>query len=73
MSAKDYITKMVSIFDQVGALNDDLKVIKDEAKAAGFNPADLATVAKATSDGKLGKLRQTLEERLDLLDEQEGA
>jgi uncharacterized protein (UPF0335 family) len=71
MSSKDFIAKMTNVYDQIGALDDGLKVIKEEAKSSGFDAGQLATIAKATSDGKLGKLRTKLESTLDLLDEQE--
>jgi uncharacterized protein (UPF0335 family) len=71
MSSKDFIAKMTNVYDQIGALDNGLKIIKEEAKSSGFDASQLATIAKATSDGKLGKLRTKLESTLDLLDEQE--
>ena len=71
MKAHEHIEKMVGIFDQIGVLTDGLKELKDEAKVAGHDPAMLATIAKAQSDGKSGKLRVKLESILDIMDEQE--
>lgn len=71
MSSKEIIAKMVGHFDSISAINDELKIQKDEAKAQGFEPSSLALVAKSISDSKMGKLRGKLEGILDLLDEQE--
>lgn len=71
MSSKEIIAKMVGYFDNISAINDELKIQKDEAKAQGFEPSSLALVAKSISDSKMGKLRGKLEGILDLLDEQE--
>lgn len=71
MSSKEIIAKMTSLYDQIGTVNDELKIQKEEAKAQGFEPSQLALVAKSISDSKLGKLRSKIENILDLLDEQE--
>jgi uncharacterized protein (UPF0335 family) len=71
MNSKDFIAKMMVVCDSISAANDDMKVLKDEAKAAGFDAGQLATIAKAISDGKVGKLRTKLEGTLDLMDEQD--
>lgn len=68
MQAKEIITKMTAVFDSITAINEDMKVLKEEAKASGMDGAILATIAKAVSDGKSGKLRGKYEETLDLLD-----
>ena len=73
MSSKEIIAKMTGLFDQIGTLTDSLKELKDEAKVAGHDPAMLATIAKAQSEGKSGKLRVKLESILDIMDEQEEA
>ena len=72
MLATEHIQKMVGIFDQIGSLTEDLKTLKDESKAAGHNPAILAAIAKAKSDGNSGKLREKLESTLDIMDVLEG-
>lgn len=68
MQAKEHIDKMVEIFSEINLLNEDLKVIKGEAKEQGLDPAELATIAKAKADDKLGKLRSKLEKTLDTMD-----
>lgn len=68
MTAAHFIDKMVTIFSEINLLSEDLKPIKDEAKEQGFDPAELATIAKAKADDKLGKLRSKLEKTLDTMD-----
>lgn len=65
---KNFIEKMVAVFNEIGTLTEDLNEIKSDAKEAGFDPAKLATIAKAQSDGTVGKLRMKYESTLDIMD-----
>lgn len=68
MQAKEIIAKMTAVFDSITAIGEDMKTLKEDAKASGFDAAILSTIAKSISDGKSGKLRGKYEETLDLLD-----
>lgn len=68
MQAKEIVAKMTDVFDSITAINEDMKLLKEEAKASGVDGAILATIAKAISDGKSGKLRGKYEETLDFMD-----
>lgn len=69
MQAKEIIAKMTTVFDSITAINEDMKLLKEEAKASGMDGAILSTIAKSISDGKSGKLRGKYENTLDLLDQ----
>ena len=68
---KNFIEKMVVVFNEINTLTEDLNEIKLDSKEAGFDPAKLATIAKAKADGTLGKLRTKLESTLDIMDKAE--
>lgn len=68
MNSKEIVNKMVNVYDQIDSINEDMKTLKEEAKAIGVDGGILATVAKAISAGKSGKLRGKYEETLDILD-----
>lgn len=68
---KSFIDKMVLVFNEINTLTEDLNEIKLDSKEAGFDPAKLATIAKAKADGALGKLRTKLESTLDIMDKAE--
>jgi uncharacterized protein (UPF0335 family) len=71
MQEKEVIAKLVGLFDQINTIDEGVKAVKAEAKESGFNPAILANVAKAISDGKVSELRKKLEITLDILDNQD--
>ena len=68
MTEKEIVAKMTVLFDSVASLNEDVKILKEEAKSVGYDAGILSTIAKAISDGKSGKLRGKYENTLDLLD-----
>lgn len=68
MQAKEIVEKMTVVFDSITSINEDMKLLKEDAKASGFDSSILATIAKSISDGKSGKLRGKYEETLDMLD-----
>ena len=71
MQAKEIVAKMTAVFDSITAINEDMKLLKEDAKASGLDGVILSTIAKSISDGKSGKLRGKYEETLDLLDKLE--
>ena len=56
MNAKEAIGKMVKILTEIDSLNEDLKEIKDEAKASELNVAVLSAVAKAITKNDVDSL-----------------
>jgi uncharacterized protein (UPF0335 family) len=68
---KNFIEKMVVVFNEINTLTEDLNEIKTDSKEAGFDSTKLATIAKAKADGALGKLRTKLESTLDIMDKAE--
>lgn len=66
---KEYIAKLVPIFDEINTLNDDAKEILSEAKEAGLDAAMLSKVAKAISASKVCDLEEKTQELLNLLKE----
>ena len=69
MTNKEYITKLVPIYDEIGTLTDDAKEILSEAKESGLDAAMLSKVAKAISSAKLGDLEEKTKDLMDLLKE----
>jgi len=68
MQAKEAIAKFVNIITQIEALNEDLKVIKDDAKAAELNVPVLVVVAKAIVSGKIEELLVKSTETLEAIE-----
>lgn len=56
MQEKEGIAKLVSLFTQVEALNEDVKQVKDAIKESGGNAAVAAAVASAIVKGKSEEL-----------------
>lgn len=67
MSQKDYIAKLTRILMEVQSLDEQIKEIKDDAKAAGLNPSILVAVAKAIVNNKVEDLKEKSEELLDAI------
>lgn len=68
MNSKEAIAKFVNIITQIEALNDDLKVIKDEAKESGLNVPILVAVAKAIVSNKVDDLTKKSNETLEAIE-----
>ena len=62
------ILKLVPLFEQVGSLMEDVKVIVKEAKEAGLDAPALQKIAKARADQKLADLADKTQSLLDLID-----
>jgi len=56
MNQKDVISALVKIYTQEESLAEEAKEIKTEAKASGFDPAVLSSVAKAIVKNSVDKL-----------------
>jgi len=65
---KEFIAKFVNIITQIEALNEDLKAIKDDAKAAELNVPVLVAVAKAIVSGKVEELLIKSTETLEAIE-----
>lgn len=68
MNAKQAIEKMVKILTEIDSLNEDLKEIKDEAKASELNVAVLSAVAKAIVGNKVDELKTKSNDVLDAIE-----
>ena len=68
MNAKEAIGKMVKILTEIDSLNEDLKEIKDEAKASELNVAVLSAVAKAIVGNKVDELKTKSNDVLDAIE-----
>lgn len=68
MNAKQAIEKMVKILTEIDSLNEDLKEIKDEAKASELNVAVLSAVAKAIVSNKVDELKTKSNDVLDAIE-----
>ena len=68
MNAKEAIGKMVKILTEIDSLNEDLKEIKDEAKASELNVAVLSAVAKAIVSNKVDELKTKSNDVLDAIE-----
>ena len=68
MNAKQAIEKMVKILTEIDSLNEELKEIKDEAKASELNVAVLSAVAKAIVGNKVDELKTKSNDVLDAIE-----
>ena len=68
MNAKQAIEKMVKILTEIDSLNEELKEIKDEAKASELNVAVLSAVAKAIVSNKVDELKTKSNDVLDAIE-----
>lgn len=62
------VAKLVPLFEEVGTLMEDVKVIVKEAKDAGLDAPSLQKIAKAKADQKLGDLADKTQGLIDLID-----
>lgn len=58
---KETIAKLVKLFTEQQSLNEDIKQVKDDAKASGLDPAVLSTVAKAIVNDRVSELKEKSE------------
>lgn len=69
MNRKEAIAKLVKQYIQIQSIEEEIKEIKSEIKAAGLNPSILSNVAKAFASGKVDELKEKSEEVLDTIEE----
>lgn len=68
--SKEFIERLVPLFQNIEDLNQDVKAILDEAKEQGIeNASDLSKIAKAIVKNKLGELKDRTEDLLTLIDQ----
>lgn len=67
MNSKDAIAKLVKLYTQEQSLGEEIKEIKDEAKAAGLDVGAISSVAKAIANGKVDTLLAKSESILDTI------
>jgi uncharacterized protein YfcZ (UPF0381/DUF406 family) len=69
MDMKTIIAKMVSVYAEIEANNEDLKALKEEAKAIGADPAIVAAVARSIFQGKSSELKVKSETIVEMLEQ----
>lgn len=67
MNSKDAIAKLVRLYTQEQSLGEEIKEVKDQAKAAGLNPSILSAVAKAVVKGVVDELIEKSELTLEAI------
>ena len=67
MQSKEAIAKLVRLYTQEQSLGEEIKEIKDEAKAAGLDPLVLSAVAKAIVKDGVEKLVEKSELTLEAI------
>lgn len=67
MNSKDAIAKLVRLYTQEQSLDEEIKEVKDQAKAAGLNPSILSAVAKAVVKGVVDELIEKSELTLEAI------
>ena len=68
MQAQEAIAKLVRLYTQEQSLSEDVKEVKDQAKASGLDPAILSSVAKAIVKNKVDELIAKSNEVLKAID-----
>ena len=61
-SQKDFIAKLVRLYTQEESLKEEIKEVKDDAKAAELDPVILSTVAKAIVKNNVDEVIQKSED-----------
>lgn len=67
MQSKEAIAKLVRLYTEEQSLGESIKEIKDEAKAAGLDPAVISAVAKAIVKDGVEKLVEKSELTLEAI------
>ena len=67
MNSKDAIAKLVRLYTQEQSLGEEIKEVKDQAKAAGLDPSVLSAVAKAIVKDGVDKLIEKSELTLEAI------
>ena len=69
MTKTQAVNKMVDILLQIDSLNEGLKIIKEDCKELGYDPAIISAVAKAIVSDKLKTLEEKSTAILDMIEE----
>ena len=64
----ELVKAMQREFTEIDSINENLKELKDEAKAAGHDAAMLARLAKAMAEGKTDEVIDKSQAFIDLAD-----
>lgn len=68
-SQKDIVNRLVRLYSEQDSINEQIKEIKDEAKAIGYKQGLLARVAKAMAAAKASELLAQSEEIQEIIEE----
>lgn len=60
--------KLVNLYSEIETLQGDIKVLKESLKEEGCNVSLLCKIAQAKAKDKTGKLQESTEELLELLE-----
>ena len=71
-SQKDIVSRLVRLYSEQDSLNEQIKEVKDEAKAIGYKQGLLARVAKAMANAKASELLAQSEEIQEIIEEVRG-
>lgn len=69
MSQKEIIAKLVKQYIQIQSIEEEIKEIKAEAKAAGLNASIVSQVAKAIANNKVDELNDKSEQTIEAINE----
>lgn len=63
-----YLNKLEAVFSEIAALESDVKDLKDEAKDRNLDSTLLAAMAKAKVQGKLAKIEDDCNDKLQFIE-----
>lgn len=69
MTESEYVKRMEAVYAEIGALEEDIKAIKNDAKDEGLKPTKLAKIAKLRAQCKTGKFIQEVKELVDTIEQ----
>lgn len=69
MTESEYVKKLEAVYAEIGALEEDIKSIKNDAKDEGFKPTKLAKIAKLRAQCKTGKFVQEVKELVETIEQ----
>lgn len=66
-TANDYVEKIIPLLQNIEDLNSDVKLVLDEAKEMGYDPASIKKVATAILKDKIEELESKTEDLLVII------
>lgn len=69
MNRKEAVAKLMKHYIEISSIEEQIKDIKVDIKAAGLNASVIANVAKAMSSNKVSELKEKSEEVLEVIEE----